>query len=124
MSFRTLLIGRARTADVRLEHPTVSRRHAEATLTRSGRCYLIDCGSSRGTFRRGGDGQWVRHRQGFVDVAAAVRFGELETRLSALLGGSVSTVIETQSVQPEFESISIRPRRNIESGEVERVRDA
>lgn len=41
-------IGRSPTADVNIEHPTVSRRHAELVL-RDGRCWLKDLESTYGT---------------------------------------------------------------------------
>ena len=124
VSFRTLLIGRTRKADLRLSHPTVSRRHAEITVTESGRCYLIDRSSSRGTYRRDAEGRWKRHRCGFVGLAVPVRFGSLETTVADLLGGPVSKLFAAHPVRSECESLTIRPRLNLATGEAARVRDA
>lgn len=118
MPFQTLLIGRAGNAQLRLHDSSVSRFHAEVTLTELGRCYLVDRGSTRGTFlRKPGEG-WVRHRRGYVDRDAPLRFGKLETSLSVLLEPMAGIGLEAR--QPEYEPLSIRPRRNLASGEVER----
>ena len=84
LAFRTLTIGRRRDADIRLTDRSVSRVHAEVTMTGDGRYFLIDCGSLRGTWTRAGTGEWVRHRQGYVEAASRVRFGRCETRLEKL----------------------------------------
>ena len=84
MAFRTLTIGRRRDADIRLADRSVSRVHAEVTMTGDGRYFLIDCGSLRGTWTRTGNGEWVRHRQGYVEAASRVRLGRFETQLKEL----------------------------------------
>ena len=91
MAFQTLTIGRRRDADIRLSDKSVSRVHAEVTVTGDRRCFLIDCGSLRGTWTRSSDGEWTRHRQGYVEAASRVRFGRFETRLKELapLAGKV-----------------------------------
>ena len=63
---------------------SVSRMHAEVTIVGDGKCFLIDCGSSRGTWTKSGNGEWTRHRQGYVEVSSPVRFGRFETRLGKL----------------------------------------
>ena len=85
MAFQTLTIGRRRGADIRLTDGSVSRVHAEVTMTGDGRYFLIDCGSLRGTWTKAGSGEWVRHRQGYVEAASSVRFGRCETRLGKLV---------------------------------------
>lgn len=84
MGFRTLSIGRRRDADIRLTDTSVSRVHAEVTMSGDGRYFLVDCGSLRGTWSRSDDGKWNRHRQGYVDASSPVRFGRFETRLHDL----------------------------------------
>lgn len=84
MAFQTLTIGRRRDADIRLTDRSVSRVHAEVTMTGDGRCFLIDCGSLRGTWTKSGNGEWTRHRQGYAGASSSVRFGRFETRLRQL----------------------------------------
>ncbi len=81
------MVGRSRNADLRVADATVSRLHAELTLTEDGRCYLTDRRSRRGTMVSR-DGSWIEHRAGFVDLNAAVRFGDCETDLASLLVGN------------------------------------
>jgi adenylate cyclase len=49
---RTLVVGRAVTSDVPIYDPTISRRHAEVSLTETG-VLVKDLGSSNGTFLNG-----------------------------------------------------------------------
>ena len=84
MAFQTLSIGRRRDADIRLTDTSVSRVHAEVTMTGNGKYFLIDCGSLRGTWTRSENGEWGQHRQGYVDASSPVRFGRFETRLDEL----------------------------------------
>ena len=114
MAFKTFSIGRRRDSDIRLSHETVSRMHAELTLTTEGRCFLTDRNSLRGTWVfRAGD--WRPHRQGYVDRQERLRFGKLEVSLRHLLKSGKITVTDELS----FEPVSVRPRLNIETGEVE-----
>jgi adenylate cyclase len=49
---RTLVVGRAVTSDIPIYDPTISRRHAEVSLTETG-VLVKDLGSSNGTFLNG-----------------------------------------------------------------------
>jgi FHA domain/Domain of unknown function (DUF1707) len=74
---RPLTLGRSRYCDVVVAHDTVSRRHAE--LWREGdRCYVVDLGSSNGT--------WVGGRR--VERERRVRSGD-----QILLGGCLVVVL-------------------------------
>ena len=118
VAFRTLTIGRHPDVDVRIDTDgsrAVSRTHAEITIEADGRYYLIDRSSSYGTRVLGGNG-WREHRQGYVDASARVRFGDYETSLAELLG---SKSHQSPSVEVAYEPLSIRPRRNPGTGEVE-----
>ncbi len=86
MTFRTYIIGRSRDADFRVLAETVSRSHAELTITSGGRYYLTDRNSMHGTWIRR-DREWQKHSQGYVELGEAVRFGQVETRLRELVGG-------------------------------------
>ena len=115
MAFQTLTIGRSRHAGIRLDDASVSRLHAELTLTRGGRCYLTDRNSLRGT-RVLHNGQWASHRQGYVDSDAKLRFGKCEVALTDLLKGRS---FPDEAPIPSCEPVSVKPRRNAETGEVE-----
>jgi transcriptional regulator of acetoin/glycerol metabolism len=65
-----LTIGRTEDADLRLEHPSVSRQHAE--LHREGPVYALrDCDSANGTWV---DGERIEHRA--VSPGNVLRFGD------------------------------------------------
>ena len=115
MAFLTYSIGRATDSDLRVVHASVSRQHAELTVTSEGRYYLTDRGSSHGTwtFR---DGKWKEHRQGYVDRNDRLRLGRHVIRLGELLKGRS---LEIGASQPSYEPVSVRPRRNLGTGEVE-----
>lgn len=115
MAFRTYRIGRKRDANIHLVHASVSRRHAELTLTTDGRYYLTDRGSLHGTWVSR-EGNWTEHRQGYVKLDDNLRFGEHEVRLGNLLEGQSFSVSKKQ---PAHEPVSVQPRRNIGTGEVE-----
>lgn len=91
MKFQTLTVGRSPDSDVRIRDETVSRRHAELTVTSGGRYYVTDCGSLRGTrvFR---SGEWIPLRQGYVDLDERLRFGKFETKLARLLEDNAHVV--------------------------------
>ena len=114
MGFRTFTVGRTRRADIRLDDETVSRLHAELTLTSSGRCYLIDRSSLRGTWLHRA-GKWNPHRQGYVKVDDRLRFGKYEARLSALLN---NRTLGLDHREAGCNPISARPRRDKSSGEI------
>jgi pSer/pThr/pTyr-binding forkhead associated (FHA) protein len=52
----------------------ISRLHAELTVSDKGTYYLVDCGSSNGTFVKR-DGTWKTVRQEFVTDSDQIRFG-------------------------------------------------
>ena len=122
MAFRTLTIGRHPDVDVRIDTDgsrAVSRTHAEITIAADGRYYLIDRGSSYGTRVLGGNG-WREHRQGYVDASARIRFGDYETSLADLLADLLAGRSRpAPDVDVPYEPLSIRPRRNPGTGEVE-----
>ena len=115
MAFQTLTIGRSRNADIRLDDISVSRMHAELTLTRGGSCYLTDRNSLRGT-RVLRNGKWASHKQGYVASDAKLRFGKCEVALTDILKGRS---FPDEASIPAYEPVSVKPRRNAETGEVE-----
>ncbi len=111
MAFRTYSIGRGRDADVRLVAESVSRSHAELTITSSGRHFLTDRNSMHGTWVNK-DGEWCPHGQGYVEPEQRVRFGHVETRLRDLLRGRS---LDSQEGQPDYNQISVSPGGNSDS---------
>ena len=114
MAFKTFSIGRRRDSDIRLVDETVSRMHAELTLTTERRYFLVDRNSLRGTWVFRGS-KWCPHRQGYVTPRERLRFGKVEVRLLDLSKNGPFSVPEKQ---PGYEPVSIRPRLNVETGEV------
>lgn len=120
VKFQTLSIGRHRNSDIRLKESTVSRRHAEVTVTGDGRYYLTDCGSLHGTQVSSGDGAWVNHRQGFVEASATVRLGTFEACIDDLVSrGRRPDRRDERPDEPARKSIPVTPRRNLGTAEVE-----
>jgi hypothetical protein len=82
----TLVVGRDRGCDVRLDDGSVSRRHAEVVRLSAGRIYVTDRASVNGTFVLDG-GEWRAVRQTLLEPSGRVRFGDHEMsagRLDAL----------------------------------------
>lgn len=72
---RTFVVGRANECDVKLDHPTVSSRHAEVVRLADGRLYITDLSSTSGTFVL--EGSHPREiKQDFLPMTARIRFGE------------------------------------------------
>lgn len=84
MAIRSYSIGRRPDNDIVVDHESVSRRHAELTLTDDGRCYLTDCASSGGTqvMRKGA---WEPVQQTFVQRGERLRLGDCELDVEGLL---------------------------------------
>lgn len=119
MNFTTFRIGRSPNSDLHIDHPEVSRRQVEITVTLDGRYYLVDCGSSSGTFQHDGK-DWVRLTQGYVEPETQLAFGQQRFRLRELLKRLPAAGARRQ--QPVAEPVSVRPRRKVETGEVEFAR--
>lgn len=117
MGFITYRIGRASDADLRIDDAEISRRQVELTVTQDGRYYLVDCASSVGTFRLDGN-EWVRLEQGYVEPDTRLAFGQLRFKLSELLK-RLPDADERRASKVSVEPVSVRPRRKVETGEVE-----
>lgn len=79
-----ITIGRSPENIVFIDNETVSRRHAELLVTRSGELYLTDCASTGGTYVHSSEG-WTPIRQSFVGRSDSVKFGQIETTIDYLL---------------------------------------
>ena len=89
---RTYSVGRDDTCDVRLDDPSVSRRHAEVVRVEGGRFHVADCATTNGTFVLAGR-EWRPIRQALVEPTDRLRFGEYEMtvdRLDALCRGGAA----------------------------------
>lgn len=125
---RSLLIGRGIDCDIRIDHDTVSRRHARLELLPGARMGLTDLGSSNGTSVED-DAQWRRIEREEVTADQAVRFGEHEVILRSLLESFPAFAIVLHGDAPDKDGSELevrdslprheRPRRNPSTGDIE-----
>jgi hypothetical protein len=80
----TINIGRAAACELRLDHDSVSRRHAQAQATEEGYIAIVDNGSSNGSWLNR-NGQWIRIKRAVLGTQDRVRFGEKEVPLNRLV---------------------------------------
>ena len=80
---RTYVVGRDGTCDVRLDHSTVSGRHAEVVRVEGGRLYVTDCATTNGTYVLAGR-EWRAIRQAVVEPTDRLRFGGFEMTVRRL----------------------------------------
>ena len=81
---KTYTIGRGAAADIKLSAASVSRRHAELTVTDEQEMFIVDCASSAGTTRLEGQ-EWRPLKQAFVKRGDRLRFGDQEMEVRELL---------------------------------------
>ena len=119
----TLLIGRHRQCDLRLDHSSVSRKHAEVVPLADGRFYITDRSSS-GTFVWA-DRKWKKIRQTFIKSGDRLRLGRLEItadHLDILRAKKGSRASDSANSSRAVGKNTPRPRqklmRNPETGEV------
>lgn len=121
-----LVVGRAHSGsrldiEVPAANDTVGRRHAEITIGQNGDCHIVDLGSTNGTSVRE-SGKWVRITQKTLPVSSAIRLGQFETTLQALLGMRRSAAPRKPPQPPPLPVPAggrAKPRRNPSTGEVE-----
>lgn len=121
-NLEVLVVGRANSRshpdiEVSAYEDTVGRRHAEITVGAGGDCYVVDLGSSNGTFV-GEGGKWRRVQQTSVALGTPIRLGSYETTVASLLR------LRRQATPPPMPAEmqpaqGRRPRRNPATGEVE-----
>ncbi len=79
-------IGRSQEVDIQIDHPSVSRFHAELVVTADGKFYISDCNSSGGTaIRKSGTEPWEKTQQGYVLKTDAILLGGYSTSVQELL---------------------------------------
>lgn len=79
-----LSIGRGPGNDVVVDHPSVSRKHAEMQRNEDGSFDIFDHSSSVGTFALH-QGRWVQFEHATVGPDETIRLGEFETTANMLL---------------------------------------
>lgn len=122
-----LVVGRANSRahpDIELpaSEDTVGRRHAEITVGAGGDCYIVDLGSSNGTFASE-NGKWKKIQQTALSSNTPIRLGSYETTISALLRfrrQATPPPLPTAFVpKPAPPQAGRKPRRNPATGEIE-----
>ena len=112
-------IGRSSTADIQIGDSSVSRIHAELTVTRNGSYYLTDCGSGGGSFIAR-DGEWAPIQQQFIGATENILLGRYQTtaqKLVSLLKDRQAHSTE-QTPSPVDDLPAGPVRRNVETGEI------
>jgi len=123
-TLEVLVVGRASACshpDIELpaSEDTVGRRHAEITVGSGGDCYIVDLGSSNGTFVAE-NGKWRSIQQSSATLSTPIRLGSYETTISSLLR------FRRQAAPPPLPTAFLekpqpnrRRRRNPATGEIE-----
>lgn len=117
---RVLLVGRSQKADIRVDHPTVSRLHLELVVGRAGEIYVADRSSSNGT-RLEEDGVWRRVTARTISPGTRLRLGDATVSVSELLrraGRPLSESRQSEPGNPRDDLPSGRVRRDPETGEL------
>jgi hypothetical protein len=92
-SQQRLRIGRGKDCDFRLDHPSISRRHAELSLEH-GKWRLADVGSKNGCFLDGVRTEWA-----VLDRPAWLRFGDIQCEFAPLSDEAADNVEKRISVK-------------------------
>ena len=121
MGVRTVVIGRESDVDIRIQDPSVSRHHAELTISALGKTYLTDRLSSQGTFVAEG-GEWRQIQQEFVDLDTTVLLGRYQTTMRELYARVPPEKPVNQPTQAAQPSAAAKPKEDIVSRIVGRVR--
>ena len=125
-------IGRSPESDIHVDHPSVSRSHAELVMTADGRLYLTDCSSGGTSIRKEGESAWARIRQSYVSKADAVLLGGYQTSVQELIvgikdvaGGAAGTAVSGAAVErTSKDNLPEGPvKRDISSGEILKQED-
>lgn len=116
--FNTVTVGRSTQANVQVEGDTVSRFHLEVTMTEEGRFYGIDRNSSHGTYIWR-DNEWKIFTQGYLAPGTHLAFGQTKVSADDLMQRVRKVFNHVIFESPMYEPLSIKPRRNTETGEVE-----
>ena len=116
--FKTFTLGRSSSCDLAFEHESVSRVHAEVTLTERGRLYLVDRGSAWGSFVWRSE-EWQPLKQGYVEEDEHIALGKHKIAVRKLKQ-KVDSLADVKLINDHFEPLSVKPKRNALTGEIER----
>lgn len=118
VNFQTYTIGRTRDCEIPIDDGSVSRRHAELVVARSGNMILTDCASTHGTFVDK-DGGWQPIRQTPVTRNQRVKFGSYETTIAAILPAAKNRPLSPSSTPTPDDNRPQGPvRRDATTGEI------
>jgi len=127
--------GHELSCDLFLEHPSVSRVHANIELTDNGLVFLEDNDSRNGLFLNRNE-HWIRVKKVTLCIGDRIRLGEIEVpleKLTAVFGHHSKARLEARHfpIRPgsndknpfaarlDQESILQKPRRNPATGKIE-----
>ncbi len=127
---RVLIVGRGRQADIRLNHPSVSRLHLELVFGAGDEIHVADRSSRNGT-RVWTDGKWQPLTAKPVSPGDRLQLGDLEITVEDLLRRAPPERVDTgrhigggaggrpdADPDPDPDLPSGKVRRNPETGEV------
>ena len=103
--------------DIALGDDSVSRQHLEVTFTDSGRFFCVDRNSTGGSYVWR-NGEWQEITQGYIELDENVLLGKKKLLFSDLIA-MLKKNKNVEASRVEFEPLSIKPRRNAETGEIE-----
>ena len=110
---KTYIIGRQNDCDVQIDAMTVSRRHAELTITNDRKYYLIDCAGGSGTYVAG-ETEWEEITQTFVGMSDTILFGRHQLTMNEIINA-----IETGK-NVKMDDVVALPDNDLPSGHVRR----
>lgn len=99
----TYRIGRHRENDVAIDDATISRHHAEITVTEDGRFRLADLGSTNGTYVRQ-EGEWTEIESAYVEPDEIIMLGDYATTPAELLSGRMAEPAAAEAAEAPEES--------------------
>ncbi|MCK4865192.1 MAG: FHA domain-containing protein [Gammaproteobacteria bacterium] len=116
MTFKTFTIGRSEVSNIVVDDETVSRNHAEISFVNNSRYYVIDCDSTWGTFVLRNN-EWQQFTHSYVELGDYIAFGKYRVLMKDLVSGLSAPVKQKNNY--EAEPLSVKPKRNVLTGEVE-----
>jgi pSer/pThr/pTyr-binding forkhead associated (FHA) protein len=116
--FITYSVGRQKNCDIQIEHDSISRKHLEITMTTNDRIFAVDCATTSGTFIYQKQ-QWRDFTQGYLKLEDQIALGKKKVIVWQILE-QVSQIKPNSAIKDTFfDPVSIKPRRNSSTGEIE-----